>query len=193
MSVIPFLLYYFLTSLKIGIELLFRMIAKGESNKTKIVKRFILGLVVIFLVSINFSFKPSVIKGERRKQFHPPALISEFFRAIEWIKESTPQDSIIMSNRAPWVFMLTDRITLTCPLFEPLSYIVNSIFRNRVDYIVISNIRQESYRLLHNFAESHPKQFIQVFRNNKTSIYKIEREKFSILEKEVDKNGDSKT
>ena len=193
MSVIPFLFYYFLTSLKIGVELLFRMIAKGESNKIRIVKRFFLGLVVILLVSINFSFKPSVIKGERIKQFHPPAIISEFFSAIEWIKENTPQDSIIMSNRAPWVFMLTDRITLTCPLFEPLSYVVNSISKNRVDYIVVSNIRQETYHLLHNFAESHPKQFIQVFCNNKTSIYKIEREKFSILEKAMDENGDIKT
>ena len=178
--VIPFIFYYFLTGLKIGIELLFKVAVKVEKNKAKIGKGFIFGLVVLFLILMNFSFKPSVIKGERRKQFHPPALISEFFGAIEWIKENTSQDSTIMSNRAPWVFMFTNRRVLTWPLFEPLSYVINSIFKNRVDYIVVSNIRYEIYNLLHNFVESHPKQFLRVFRNNKTSIYKIERENFPL-------------
>ena len=176
--VIPFIFYYLLIGLKMSLELLCKMVIKVEKNRAEMGKRVIRGLVVFLLILTNFSFKPSVIKSERRSQFHPQALIGEFFSAIEWIKENTLQDSIIMSNRAPWVIMFTDRKTLTWPLFEPLSYVVNSIVKNHVGYIVVSTIHQETYHLLHNFVENHPKQFIQVFRNNKTSIYKVERENF---------------
>lgn len=185
--VIPFLFYYFLIGIKRSIELFQKMIVKVVTKRVETVKGIILGLLVLSLILANFSFNPRVLKRERRKQFHPPTLVSEFFSAIKWINEHTSQDSAIMSSRAPWLIMFTDRITLTWPLFESLPNVITSILQNRVDYIVVSNIHQETYRLLHSFVEKHPKQFTQVFLNNKTSIYKIKRENFPSLVREMDK------
>jgi len=186
--VIPFIFYYFLIGLKRGMELLLKLAVKIEKNKVNMAKKVIWGMLVTLLISVNFPFKPSLIKNERRKQFHPPALISEFFSAINWINNYTAPDSIIMSARTPWVFMLTNRKTLTWPLFEPLPNIITSVLQNGVDYIVVSSIHQETYHLLHNFVESYPGQFCKVFCNNKTSIYKIERTSLSTLDKKMDKN-----
>ena len=186
--VIPFIFYYFLIGLKKGMEFLSKLAVKIEKNKVTMAKKVILGIVVTLLILANFPLKPNLIKNERRKQFHPPTRISKFFSAINWINEYTAQDSIIMSARAPWVFMLTNRKTLTWPLFEPLKNVITSILQNSVDYIVVSPIHQETYSLLHNFIESYPKQFLRVFHNNKTSIYKIERNSLSTLEKKMDKN-----
>jgi hypothetical protein len=185
--VIPFLFYYFLIGIKRSIELFQKMIVKVETKRVEMVKGIILGLLVLSLILVNFSFNPRVLKRERRKQFHPPTLVTEFFSAIKWINEHTSQDSIIMSSRAPWLIMFTDRMTLTWPLFESLPNVITSILQNRVDYIVVSNIHQETYRLLHSFVEKCPKQFTQVFLNNKTSIYKIKRENLSSLVREMDK------
>jgi len=187
--VIPFVFYYLLTGLKRGLELLSNREHKRAKNTFEMVKRVNFILVVFVLAITNFSFNPSVIKGERRQQFYSSELLSEFFSAINWINEYTTQDTVVMASEAPWFFMLTDRRTLTWPLFEPLSYIIDSLITNRVEYIVVSDIEYAIYTLLHNFVESHPQHFLKVFTNNKTSIYKIELENLSILKDEINKNS----
>ena len=191
--VIPFVFYYLLTGIKRGLELLSYQAHKGAKNTFEMVKRPAFILVVFILAINNFSFNPSVIKEERRKNFYPPALLSEFLSAIKWINEYTTQDTVAMASEAPWFFMLTDRRTLTFPLFEPLSYIIDSLITNRVEYIVLSNIEYEIYILLHTFVESHPQHFLKVFTNNKTSVYKIALDNLALLKDEINKIPSNKT
>jgi 4-amino-4-deoxy-L-arabinose transferase-like glycosyltransferase len=171
--VIPLIFYYFLIGLKRSMDLLLKAAVNGTKDKVAMIKRAAGGMVVLLLILANFPLTPTAIRNERRQQFHPPALLSEFLSAMHWINEHTAQGSLIMSNRAPWVFMLTDRRTLAYPLFEPLQNVVDSIGKNHIDYIIISPIHPETYNLLHDFIESHPEQFLDVFRNNTTSIYKV--------------------
>ena len=191
--VIPFIFFYFITGVQSGAFLLGRIVVKPETDKAERAQGWIAGLLVFFLIATNFSFKPGAIKSERRKQFHPPALIDEFFSAIAWIKENTGLDTVIMSSRAPWIFMLTDRKTLTFPLFEPLSYIVDSLIAHGVEYVVVSDIEHTVYEMLHHFVESHPRQFVRVFTSNKTSVYKIASENLGLLRGEITMHPDNKT
>ncbi len=180
--VIPFIFYYFFTGFHNSVRLCSNTIFNVKTDRTKQIVRLILGLCVFSLIATNFSFNPNDLKAERTKQFHPPELVSEVFSAINWIQNNTPQDSLIMSSRAPWVVMFTDRKTLTWPLFMPVQSVVESIVRNRVDYIVISLIHPEIYLLLHDFVTTHTEHFLLVFSIGETAIYRVNHDNFPIFE-----------
>jgi len=145
-------------------------------------------LVVFLLIITNFSFNPGVIQAERKKHFYPPEQVVEFDSAVTWITEHTAPNTVIMTSEAPWVFMRSGRKTLTFPLFEPISYIIDSILKHRVEYILVSAIHYETYTLMESLTAGHPEAFIPVFNNNKTFIYKIDPEALAILKDDLNKN-----
>ena len=186
--VIPFVFYYFLTGFRWSLVLLFKALRRVPHNWSEKAGSLIFRAALLLLVFTNFSFNPGVIKSERRKHFYPPELVVEFDSAVNWITGKTAQNTVIMTSEAPWVFMRSDRKTLTFPLFEPIEYIINSIIKHRVEYLLVSTIHYDTYGLMQSLAEEHPEAFIQVFNNNKTFVYKIDLKALAVLRDDLDKH-----
>ncbi len=176
--IIPFIFYYFIRALWLIPEVLSLLIRKLSADRfvwkdkyRLLGKRLILAVLVVILIRCNWSSDVNIIRAEHTKPYYTGSAAS-FLDAVAWVRGNTGTDAVIVSGRAPWVYMLSDRKTFTPPWVENTKEIMTSIRENGTDYI-ISSPALYSFRFLSLILEERPGSFIKVYEIGDCVVYKV--------------------
>ncbi|MFC1718783.1 hypothetical protein ACFL6S_34345, partial [Candidatus Poribacteria bacterium] len=135
--IIPFIFYYLTRALWL-IPYVLGLLVKKLRDKYRILgERIILAGLVVAIVYCNWSSDVNTIRGERRKPYYTGSM-ANFLNAIDWVKKNTDPDSVIVSGRAPYVYMLSERKAFSPPWVNNSEEVMASVRRNNTSYIIDS-------------------------------------------------------
>lgn len=180
--IIPFIFYYVVRGLWLIIDSLIFLISR-LLNVLKVVtidkERYypyiqwvIMVCVAGVIVYLNWNSNANIIRNENRKPYYTGST-ANYLGAIDWIKNDTPPDSVIISDRAPWVYMLSERKTLTFPWVDNVEEVMDSMIQNRADYVIITPVGGYSAKYLVPVLNQKPEMFQKVYEKGDCIVYKL--------------------
>ena len=115
--------------------------------------------------SINFNLKSedeqnSIIYGYQN-----------FLNSLEWLKENSQPDEVIIAGRSPWVYMLTERKTFTPPWVQNPQEVAQSLMDNKANYVITSPA-VHSTQFLTPLIQQHPEMFEKIYEIGDCTIYR---------------------
>jgi 4-amino-4-deoxy-L-arabinose transferase-like glycosyltransferase len=186
--IIPFILYYLVRALWLipdSLSFLIKRLVAGEGRtrgsplRASIwggcqvwVGRFTLAALAALLIYCNWSSDVNTIRKEHRKPYYTGST-ANFLKAIGWIKENTSPDAMIVSDRAPWVHMLSDRKALTFPWVGNTREVMASIRRNSANYVIVSPVGGYALKFLLPVLNENPGSFLKVYESGDCAVYRV--------------------
>ncbi|MGR3173278.1 MAG: ArnT family glycosyltransferase [Candidatus Scalindua sp.] len=165
---IPFLLLYFFTGIRILVDWAERHGIGGMRSKAVI-------FTIITLLIITFSMVGNIQKYTNVRKAPISAEWDGFMNTCEWIKQNTPTGSGIMAYNFQWVNILTNRpeyrIMQTLDSAEQMMWVEEQ----RPDYLLIEDgqrnplIRQN----LNSVIKQYSNRFYLVHKTGYTRLYKV--------------------
>ena len=148
------------------------------ANTHNYFRRAVIAGAVILLLSGNISSDIKTIKGERKDT--PEKRLGRdygnFLDLMEWVKRNTGHDQVFVTDRAPWMHLLSGRATFTFPWSTDREKVIASIDKNGVDYIVITPFTEVAGNYLLPAMEKYQHRFTLAHQRGKSKIYKVEKE-----------------
>jgi hypothetical protein len=141
--IIPFIFYYFARALWLIPDVLRLFIKKPGDKYWVLGQRVIITGLAIAAIYGNWGADVSIIRNEHQKPYYAGSA-ANFLNAISWLRENTPLDAVVVSGRAPWVYMLSDRTTFSPPWVKNTEEVMASIRANDTSYIINSSILHSS-------------------------------------------------
>lgn len=132
--IIPFLFLYFLSLPKLIVDLI-GSILKDRREVIWIIGILSISIITLGLFYFNLPSATDVIKNEHRKPYYQGGT-ANYINAISWVKENTPPDSVIVTDRAPWVHLLSGRKAFTFPWVPDTKEVIDFIYENGVTHII---------------------------------------------------------
>jgi hypothetical protein len=176
--VIPFIFYYVLrtTELLLSlVELIFRLIKRKVSIEGKgfrLIEGAVLLALVLFLVRSNWAIDVNIVKRERARPYYDK-VISDFLDVIGWIKENTPPETVVISDRPSWVYLLSGRKTFSFPWVPNTDEVVGFIRQIKADYVIVNPISSVTSRYLVPSIERNQEKFKEVYRRGNSIAYRV--------------------
>lgn len=65
----------------------------------------------------------------------------EYINIAEWVEENTPAESIVMCRKPRLFYYWTDRKVVVYPFSRDVNVVMNSVYRNSVDYVVVDSFQ----------------------------------------------------
>ena len=189
--IIPFLFLYFLHFPKLIIDTIGRVLK--NKRKISIISSSVVAIVTLGLFCLNLfpsvtddfvlrftSFTDgfalrfpaiNVIAGEHRTPYYQGGT-ANYINAILWVKENTPPDSVIATDRAPWVHLLSGRKAFTFPWVPNTQEVIDSIYKNGVTHVIaVPGGYSEAY--LMPTITAYPDRFTEIHRIGNSIIYQF--------------------
>ena len=171
--IIPFLFLYFLYFPKLIIDLIERVLKNIENIKRKIliINSSVVAIVTLGLFYFNLSPAVNVIADEHKTPYYQ-GVTADYINAILWVKENTPPDSVIVTDRAPWAYLLSGRKAFSFPWIPNTQEVIDSIAQNGVTHIIaIPWGYSETY--LTPTITAYPDKFTEIHRIGDSIIYQF--------------------
>ncbi len=180
--IIPFIFYYFLAFVKsivylVGYMLKKLPLARGLNSsvnirgKISIINFSAITIVTCGLFWLNFSPAINIITGEHRKPYYQGDT-ANYINSILWVKENTPSDSVVVTDRAPWTHLLSGRKAFTFPWVPNTQEVINSIEKNGATHVIaIPWGYSEAY--LTPTITAYPDKFTEIHRIESSIIYQV--------------------
>lgn len=168
--ILPFLLYYLIS----GILLIVDSINKGLKSPVSVQERMRVGiniLVVILLLGMHLKMSWGMAHSLREKGYLRES-VKNFFSSIQWITDNTRRDDIFIADRAPWVYLLSERRTYGFARVPDSAKVLQSILEKKPDYMILSKVTGYNRFLDWVFAD-YPHLFREVYRKEDSAVYRI--------------------
>ncbi len=111
------------------------------------------------------------INTEHQKPYYR-GVQAEYIDAFLWIRENTPDDAVIITNRAPWCVLWTGRRSFTVPQVSDNREILDSIGQNGGTHAIANAFTK---RYLNRAIEAFPERFRERERIGTTIVYEFVR------------------
>lgn len=176
--IIPFILYYLVRAVWLvpdSLSFLIKLLSKGKLKRDSYRvwgELAVLAILVGIVIFWNWGSDVGIIRAEHAKPYYTGS-VANFLDAVNWVRENTAPESVIVSGRSPWVYMLSDRKTFTPPWVEDAGEVMASITRNEVDY-VISSPALHSYTFLSLALKENPERFVKIHEIGDCIVYGVE-------------------
>jgi hypothetical protein len=95
---------------------------------------------------------------------------AEYLDAISWIKENTPKSAVIITDRAPYVWLLAEREAHSGPWLDDKFEVLESWTRNRVTHVITNDMRYAK-RYINPVVQEYRDRFKQLCRIGDITIY----------------------
>ncbi len=163
LPILPFIIYYFIEGVRAIIGKLFIL-------RTQ---RVIFVLIIAIIVLSNLIVDVQLIRLKHSQAYQDNW--QDYLNAIEWISANTPKDSVIMAFHPAWVSVFSDRRAIGYPWVSEHKYIYDSIYKNRVNYILVDSFAKltETKRFLIPAIEARSDEFDLVYTINQAKVYKV--------------------
>jgi len=175
--IIPFLFYYFIRVIFLIIDLLRYIIGIMIRQIKRLNYHFCLewvfmSFLVVIVIYLNWASDKDIIQNERRNPYYTGST-ANYFDAIDWIKINTDPDAVVITDRAPYVYMLSERKTFTFPWIDNVGDVIDSILKNGADYILMTPVGGYAPKYLAPALQSKPDMFRKVYKTGDCIIYKV--------------------
>jgi len=165
MPIVPIIFYYFI----LGIKEILRVLKMRERLNRNIFV-FCITLLLFFNVigTIRFALPSEESVG------------GGFFKMGEWAEENTSSDAILGSAgiSSHWIYLYFNR---KCSSDIPLTYnvprIIDCIYNNKIEYVVVSPLSSMSLQYLKPAIEKNRGKFEVVYQEGENVIYKVRMNK----------------
>lgn len=167
--IIPFLFLYLLYLSKLAVELLAPMLKK-ISNVSVTVS---LVVIIITCVLIGLSVFPAirVVANEHRTQYYRGEK-GDYINAILWVKENTSPESVIVTNKAPWAYLLSNRKSFSLSSFNDKKKIIAFIRKYNVTHVVTTPFKS-SDRYISETISLHSDKFTEIHKVGASKVYRF--------------------
>ncbi len=169
--IIPFIFYYFVRALWLIPDILRLLVKSLEGRYWTLGERIFITVLAIAAIYCNWSSDVNIIRAEHRKPYYA-ASTRNFLNAIDWIRENTPPDAVIVSGRAPWVYMLSDRTTFSPPWVNNTEEVMASVYENNTSFIINSPVLHSS-TFLSPVLQERPDSFLKVYEAGDCIVYEV--------------------
>jgi len=128
--------------------------------------------LTVAVISLNALLVIPFIKKERQVPYYT-GFFAEYIGAIEWLRDNTPEDAIIIADPSPWVYLLSERKSFTSPWVPDHQKVLDSISLNGGTHVVSNNWGYTSY-FLKPVLRMHPERFREIHQIGGNIIYEIQ-------------------
>ena len=128
-------------------------------------------VLVTVYIQLSVAGVTDFIRQERQEPYYRGET-AEYIEAIQWVRDHTPPNTVIITDRAPWAYLLSDRHSYTSPWVDDADEVLSSIERNGGTHI-IANDWGYSGRYLKPVIANHPALFAEVHRIGGNVIYEF--------------------
>jgi 4-amino-4-deoxy-L-arabinose transferase-like glycosyltransferase len=94
----------------------------------------------------------------------------EYLGAIRWIRDNTPKTAVVITDRAPYVWLLTERKAYSGPWIEDNLEVLKSWTRNRVTHVITNDLRYAKL-YINPVVQAYRDRFREVHRIGQSTIY----------------------
>ncbi|RKY00634.1 hypothetical protein DRP77_11160, partial [Candidatus Poribacteria bacterium] len=94
---------------------------------------------------------------------------------IRWVKENTPPDAVVVSERPPWVYLLSGRKTFGFPWVPRPEEVIGFIREIGANYVIATPVTYLTGRYLLPAIKSRPDMFEEVYRKGGNIVYRVVR------------------
>jgi hypothetical protein len=168
--IIPFLFYYLFFGIDIITKSTVRWLKLSDKLK-KTVRVGIPAMVVVLLSGAHIKTGLEFI-GYLQKRSYYHRSIKNFLSSIQWTAQNTRPDNIIVSDRAPWVYLLSERKTYGFSRVQDTSEVLNSIIQRNPNYIISSRVTVVG-RYLSRMLTDYSHLFTEVYREGDSAVYRV--------------------
>jgi 4-amino-4-deoxy-L-arabinose transferase-like glycosyltransferase len=165
-----FLLYYLFSGVGFIVDAAGRWLKFSDRIKKRL-RPAITTFLVIFLLGIHLQASWGTVDYLRRKGYYRKS-VNNFFSSIQWVTDNTGTENIFIADRAPWVYLLSERKTHGFARVDDSAEVLKSILRKYPDYIITSSVTGYSHYLDIVLAD-YPHMFTEVYRQEDSAVYRV--------------------
>jgi hypothetical protein len=127
--------------------------------------------ITVSFFLVNLPSLISIVSAERQSPYYRGGQ-GEYVAALSWIRDETPEDSLIITDLAPIAYLLSERKTLSAPLFGDDHEVFESIILNGGTHVITNNWGVGRY-YINPVIESHPDRFEPIKVLGSNTIYRV--------------------
>ncbi len=169
--VLPFLLYYFLSGITVIIDCIVRWLRFSAEIKDRV--RWVpIVFVATVLLGAHLQTSWGTVDYLRRKGYYWKP-VKNFFSSIQWITVNSGPEDVFIADRAPWVYLLSERKTHGFARVDDSTEVLRSILRKNPDYIISSSVTDYRH-YLDLVLTDYPHLFTEVYRKEDSAVYRVD-------------------
>lgn len=136
---------------------------------------FVYIFIILLIITVNvYSTIDLNVKAEHQKPYYRGQW-GEYYDIAQWIKANTTEDNVIMSRKPELTYLWTNRKQVIYPFTHNKSAVMDSIFKNKVDYVVLDTFTwtKTTPEYLIPAMEEQMERFSLVYQAGKSKVYKV--------------------
>jgi len=166
LPLLPFLFYYTLQPvLWIG-AMLARHLPGGRDSAGRTAAAL---ACVALVLALNVPEDIARVRSEHRSPYYAGA-VADYLDAVRWISGQTPKDSVVITDRAPYVWYLAERRAFSGPWLADPREAFDSWTRNRVSHVITGEL-DHARRFINPVVAAFPEHFRLVRRFGGNALY----------------------
>lgn len=172
--ILPMIFYYTLQPLVLVFDRMNRYTSSQLHGRiVPILRTATLILITLGIISLNSSIVVPLIREERQKPYPYGGPTSEFTQVIEWVRNHTPENSVIAMKNINGAFLISnERKSFMIPMINNPQERLDIIMRNGVTHVITINT-VVSVRDLNSLIRRYPKRFREIHRIGEHTIYEV--------------------
>lgn len=168
--IFPFLLYYLFSGIGVVVEVGGRWIKCSDMQRMRM-RKGAMAMVILLLFGIHLMDNWELGGFLHRRDYYG-GRVEHLLSSIEWISRNTRPKDILVSDRAPWIYLLSGRETYGYARVEDNAEVLRSILEKKPDYIIASRITGYGRYLLR-VVDGYPHLFNEVYRKKTSVVYQV--------------------
>ena len=137
--------------------------------KKPVVLWLLLGALVIASLFANARLIIPFVRAEHGTPYHDPET-AEFIQALDWVREHTPPDAVLITDRSPMAYALTGRRAFTFPWVPDQAEVLDFMQRRGATHVIANPIGFAPQYLLP-VIRAHPDRFREIQRFGENVVY----------------------
>jgi hypothetical protein len=98
----------------------------------------LLTLITFSFFLVNLPSLIEIVLTERQSPYYRGGQ-GEYLAALNWLRDESPEDSLIITDLAPIAYLISERKSLSAPLFGNEREVFESIIRNGGTHVITNN------------------------------------------------------
>ncbi len=169
--VIPFVFFYFFKGIKVLGGLITHI--KVASFQKEKIKQCAIMIVILFLSYSHLRGDIVLIQREHSLPYYKNT-VAEFMEIITWVRQNTAENAVIVSDRAPWVRLLSRRLSIDFPRTKDQQKILQSMLKRKAEYVVYSPVTGLSIKYLSPVLRDNREYFKRVYGVGNSAVFKVD-------------------
>ncbi len=166
--ILPMIFYY---ALQVPLMLLRWITRLPVTSNARVSESTLLTLITFSFFLVNLPSLIEIVLTERQSPYYRGGQ-GEYLAALNWLRDESPEDSLIITDLAPIAYLISERKSLSAPLFGNEREVFESIIRNGGTHVITNNWGFGRH-YINPVIESRPDRFEPIKLLGSNIIYRV--------------------